>query len=86
MFLRYLTYDQMKILAWVVIVGGFLFWMEFARRWSKSIDEYFDSPELDFPDEITIEIVKENPEPKKPDASHTETSSAPSGCNDKDRS
>ena len=65
----------MKIVAWIVMGASCLFWIAFARRWSKSIGEYFDSPKYDLPDEITVEIVKEKPNyPAKPSASQTELS------------
>lgn len=79
--MQFLTYTQMKILAWVIMIGGFLFWMVFARRWSKSIDEYFDSPEYNLPSEITIEMVKEKPQAQvKQSASQTAPSSLPSSA------
>lgn len=55
-----------------------LYW---GSLWSKSIEEYFNSPKYDLPDEFTIEVVKEKSTiSAKPSASQTGPSAQPSSA------
>ena len=78
-----LTGSPKEIFLIIFIILVSIFWIIYAHRFGKSIDEYFDTPNLDnLPDEITIEIVKEKPEAKPASSSTSQASScsAPSSA------
>ena len=76
MFWLDLTYSQMKVLSWVVLIIGTLLWIVFASRFNKSFSDFFNPKKIELPDEITIEIVKENSQ-SQTSASQTEPSALP---------
>lgn len=74
-----------KAYAWFIVITSLLIAVGFGIWFDKSIDEYFESPETDLPEEISIEIEKVE-SPEKPSASQNapcalslrEVASAPS--------
>lgn len=76
---------------WIFIIGSFILWLCVAHALSKEsngfMSDYFGIPTADkllenLPDEITIEIVKENPEQETPSVSQTEPSALPGSASE----
>lgn len=68
------TPTTVGIIIFGIIVS--IYWILFAYAFDETIDEYFDSPKIKLPDQITIEIVREKKNsPAEPSASQTSPSS-----------
>ena len=75
-----LTGSPTEIFIIIFLILGSIFWIVVAYGYLKSIDDYFDTPKFDIPDELTIEIVKETPEHQE--VSQTSPSMQPSSASE----